>query len=255
MLKLDQLKIFVKDCKSKIKSFDGIAPDDRFEDLPTTNLAIDDEICFIQSKLDVTNVCGGVREDYQLKESMLSLLRDDIVGLDEKRDNLFKDLDNETGRISKLITDFIEPVNIRFMRMFQRFKFNGRIEWKLEDGKWILLILVSFREDEPLTPLSAQRQSGGEKSLATVVFLLALQQSTIVPFRLVDEINQGMDAVNERVVFELLREMSSQTQFFIITPKLVDGLVFSENTTAIVLYGGPGITKDLEKYVNSLLLE
>ena len=68
-----------------------------------------------------------------------------------------------------------------------------------------------------------------------------------------DEINQGMDAYNERMVFEILKEMSSQSQFFIITPKLVDGLVFSDDTNSIILYGGAGITKDLENYAVGLL--
>ena len=31
-----------------------------------------------------------------------------------------------------------------------------------------------------------------------------IQELTVVPFRCVDEINQGMDAVNERRVFNLL---------------------------------------------------
>ena len=41
--------------------------------------------------------------------------------------------------------------------------------------------------------------------MATALYMLALQELTTVPFRCVDEINQGMDATNERRVFELLR--------------------------------------------------
>ena len=47
-------------------------------------------------------------------------------------------------------------------------------------------------------------QSGGERSVATALYMLALQELTTVPFRCVDEINQGMDATNERRVFQLL---------------------------------------------------
>jgi hypothetical protein len=47
---------------------------------------------------------------------------------------------------------------------------------------------------------SSHRQSGGERSVSTMLYLIALQEFTKCPFRVVDEINQGMDAVNERKV-------------------------------------------------------
>ena len=39
---------------------------------------------------------------------------------------------------------------------------------------------------------------GGERSVSTALYMMALQSLTKVPFRCVDEINQGMDEVNER---------------------------------------------------------
>ena len=38
--------------------------------------------------------------------------------------------------------------------------------------------------------LTASHQSGGERSVATAIYMLALQALTTVPFRCVDEINQ-----------------------------------------------------------------
>ena len=51
--------------------------------------------------------------------------------------------------------------------------------------------------------------------MSTVLYLLALQEMSLSPFRLVDEINQGMDATNERsmhdkVVQVATRENASQ---------------------------------------------
>ena len=51
---------------------------------------------------------------------------------------------------------------------------------------------VSFREGEELHVLNEQRQSGGERSVSTMMYLVALTGVTITPFRVVDEINQGM---------------------------------------------------------------
>ena len=51
-----------------------------------------------------------------------------------------------------------------------------------------------------------------------------------MPFRCVDEINQGMDEQNERKVFDLLIETSvraeTPSQYFLLTPKLLKDLEF-----------------------------
>ena len=51
-------------------------------------------------------------------------------------------------------------------------------------------ISVKFRDSEELQALNAQRQSGGERSVSTMLYLMALQGVTACPFRVVDEINQ-----------------------------------------------------------------
>ena len=58
--------------------------------------------------------------------------------------------------------------------------------------------------------LTAHHQSGGERSVATALYMLALQELTTVPFRCVDEINQGMDARNERWVTNCSNNYSSK---------------------------------------------
>lgn len=58
-----------------------------------------------------------------------------------------------------------------------------------------------------------------------------LQGVTVTPFRVVDEINQGMDPINERKVFMQLVEASCQQgtpQCFLLTPKLLPDLPFTE---------------------------
>ena len=51
-------------------------------------------------------------------------------------------------------------------------------------------IMVKFRDSESLQLLTSTRQSGGERSVSTMLYLLALQDLTNCPFRAVDEINQ-----------------------------------------------------------------
>lgn len=57
-------------------------------------------------------------------------------------------------------------------------------------SKYGAQIRVKFRVNEELQALNAQRQSGGERSVSTMLYLMALQEETSCPFRVVDEINQ-----------------------------------------------------------------
>ena len=73
---------------------------------------------------------------------------------------------------------------------------------QLENFKdWGIQIRVSFRDKSELQTLSAQVHSGGERSVSTIMYLMAMQDLMVSPFRCVDEINQGLDERNERLVF------------------------------------------------------
>ena len=96
-------------------------------------------------------------------------------------------------------------------------------------AKYGIVIRVKFRDNEELQALNAQRQSGGERSVSTMLYLLALQATASCPFRVVDEINQGMDPVNERHVFNLIvKSASCGAQYFLLTPKVWRYLYFLE---------------------------
>jgi chromosome segregation ATPase len=55
-----------------------------------------------------------------------------------------------------------------------------------------LKIKVKFRDGEQLQELTQHLQSGGERAVATAIYLISLQELTRVPFCCVDEINQVM---------------------------------------------------------------
>lgn len=90
-------------------------------------------------------------------------------------------------------------------------------------------------------PLDSAYHSGGESSTSTILYLMALQGVTTSPFRVVDEINQGMDSINERSVFKLLADAATAPdtpQCFLLTPKLLPDLPFSEDVTVLQIMNG-----------------
>lgn len=118
-----------------------------------------------------------------------------------------------------------------------------------------------------MKPLVATSQSGGERVVATMLYMLALQAITPLPFRVVDEINQGMDAKNERAVLENLlgtakamreaaiaeataaadgeapagRSAVGGRQLFMVSPKLMPDLTHEKTMRSSIVFNGPRV--------------
>ena len=70
---------------------------------------------------------------------------------------------------------------------------------------------------------------------------MAMQSITKVPFRAVDEINQGMDERNERKVFDLILETAvreNTAQYFLLTPKLLSDLEYERGVRIHFVHSG-----------------
>jgi structural maintenance of chromosomes protein 5 len=132
---------------------------------------------------------------------------------------------------------------------------NGGDENGLDFASWALHISVKFRENEPLSILDDHRQSGGERAVSTIFYLMALQRLSRAPFRVVDEINQGMDNRNERMMHGRMVDIATATradggngsQYFLITPKLLTGLDYKRGMTVLCIVSGEQVPGEGEK--------
>ncbi len=66
-------------------------------------------------------------------------------------------------------------------------------------------------------PRSLALMSGGERSLVALGFCLALAMARPAPFYLLDEVEAALDDVNLRRFLSVVRRLSEQTQFLLIT--------------------------------------
>jgi len=188
-------------------------------------------------------------------------LREQIQELDEAISSEKKSNESRSKKIERLkeewlgsLNKLVSEISDRFCQFFKIMGFVGRVD--LTDGNgnndfdnYGIKILVKYRETEPLQELTPHLQSGGERSVATAVYMLALQALTTVPFRCVDEINQGMDARNERLIFELLVKAScheNSAQYFLLTPKLLTGLNYNPAMNVLIVHNGTGLPHHTE---------
>ena len=67
------------------------------------------------------------------------------------------------------------------------------------------------------------------------------QHVTVTPFRVVDEINQGMDRINERKVFIQMVDAACRPgtpQCFMFTPKLLPDLPYTYDVMPMTIFNG-----------------
>ncbi|XP_033019770.1 structural maintenance of chromosomes protein 5 isoform X1 [Lacerta agilis] len=170
------------------------------------------------------------------------------VELEEKK----KELDDYRQNISQAkekwlnpLKQLVEQINEKFSGFFSSMQCAGEVDLHTENeeeyDKYGIRIRVKFRSSTQLHELTPHHQSGGERSVSTMLYLMALQELNRCPFRVVDEINQGMDPVNERRVFDVVVETAckaSTSQYFLITPKLLQNLTYAQKMSVLLVYNG-----------------
>ncbi|ETW03539.1 hypothetical protein H310_04967 [Aphanomyces invadans] len=215
-----------------------------FDTLPDTAVELNAQIDNITAALAHFRGDLRVLDTY---EQVQKEIEDEEVKLDRMESN-FATLQDRINAIKNpwyaKLTEVVSKINISFAQYFKDIGCVGEIHLN-EDGdisKWGIERRAQFRMTGKLTNMTAEEQSGGEKSVGTIMYLMALQNLTNCPFRVVDEINQGMDIHNERKVFSRITKSSCGSrlpQYFLITPKLITGLDYHPDTKVLIILNGP----------------
>ncbi|KAL0464463.1 UNVERIFIED_CONTAM: Structural maintenance of chromosomes protein 5 [Sesamum latifolium] len=256
-LYFDECKNATEDCRQQLsvaknhaESIAPITPElqQAFLEMPTTvedlEAAIQDTISEANSILFLNH---NILEEYESRQRKIEELTDKQE-MDEKELNIRLDEINALkGSWLPTLRSLVTRINETFSRNFQEMAVAGEVSLDEHDtdfDQYGILIKVKFRQTSQLQVLSAHHQSGGERSVSTILYLVSLQDLTNCPFRVVDEINQGMDPINERKMFQQLVRAASQLntpQCFLLTPKLLPNLEYSDACSILTVMNGPWI--------------
>ncbi len=143
-----------------------------------------------------------------------------INELDRERLTIVRFMDELDGRKREAFMQAFRKVDSAFKDIFFRLAGGGSGRLVLEDPenpfKGGLEILLAFPSK---AEFSISGASGGEKSLSTVCFTLALQEINPMPFYMFDEIDAHLDVWNSQRLADLMKERSKGSQFIIISLK------------------------------------
>ncbi|GAP87240.1 putative structural maintenance of chromosome complex subunit protein [Rosellinia necatrix] len=228
----------VADDPDRLPYLNGLAAGKTVEDL-------DNEIGAEQSKLEYVHaVDPAVVRQFRKRAQEIQNLTLQKEELTAKFDSLSRKTDELRRKWEPRVDALVTKINDAFAYNFEQINCAGQVDvYKDEEDfeQWAIEIKVKFRQNETLQQLNQHRQSGGERAVSTIFYLMALQSMAQAPFRVVDEINQGMDPRNERMVHERMVEIACRehtSQYFLITPKLLTGLRYDPRMRILCIASG-----------------
>ncbi|KAK5962056.1 DNA repair ATPase SMC5 PWA37_000086 [Arxiozyma heterogenica] len=200
---------------------------------------LESEVSMINHDASSITILQNVEKEIEELESELPKL---VSGLKETKTEIEKKHEILVPQLESIISQ----ISAKFGRLFVNVGSAGevRLEKLTLYNEWNVEILVKFRDTAPLKRLDSHTQSGGERAVSTILYMIALQEFTMAPFRVVDEINQGMDQRNERIVHKAMVENAcaeNTSQYFLITPKLLTNLHYHPKMRIHCVMAGPWI--------------
>ena len=189
--------------------------DENMDDLPAMKKDIGilkDEI----RKLGDVNV--NAIEDYKnLMEryGFLKTQHDDLVEAEKTLLGIIEELD--TAMRTQFTEKFAE-INAEFDKVFKELFGGGKGTVELMEDEDILEAGIRIIAQPPGKKLQNMMQlSGGEKALAAIALLFAIQNLKPSPFCLLDEIEAALDESNVARFAKYLSKLTKHTQFIVIT--------------------------------------
>jgi len=157
-------------------------------------------------------------EEYQeatQRQEFLGAQRQDLLDSIRDTEKAITDID-EVSRHK--FAEAFERINENFREAFQTLFGGGTGEMRLTDETNLADSGIDIVASPPGKKLqNVLLLSGGEKALAAVALLMAIFRYQPSPFCILDEVDAPLDEANIERLTRLLREMSTQTQFIIIT--------------------------------------
>jgi chromosome segregation ATPase len=196
----------------------------------------------------LADVSENIERMYESYSKLYLELKDKTQVVAENREKTLEELKIRMQTWRNVMQSLLERVNLEYQRIMSQTLANGEV--RLADGHDIetagLEILVGFKGGKPV-PLDAYTQSGGERTTATMSFLLALQQHVRSPFRAVDEYDIHMDPKNREMIARMLLSMikDSTSQYIVITPSQITFAQQNANIITVQNVEGESIVQEV----------
>jgi chromosome segregation protein len=196
----------------------------------------------------LADVSEDIERMYESYSKLYLELKEKAQVVAENREKTLEEVKTRLQAWRTVMQRLLERVNLEYQKIMGQTLATGEV--RLANGHDIetagLEILVGFKGGRPVA-LDAYTQSGGERTTATMSFLLALQQHVRSPFRAVDEYDIHMDPKNREMIARMLLSMikDSTSQYIVITPSQITFAQKDVNIVTVQNVEGKSIVREV----------
>jgi len=196
----------------------------------------------------LADVSEDIERMYESYSSLYLDLKEKAQVVEENRLKALEEVKTRMQAWRNVMQSLLDRVNLEYQKIMGKTLAAGEVH--LANGHDIetagLEILVGFKGGKPV-PLDAYTQSGGERTTATMSFLLALQQHVRSPFRAVDEYDIHMDPKNREMIARMLVSLISDSiaQYIVITPSQITFAQENANIITVQNVEGQSVVREV----------
>jgi chromosome segregation protein len=210
---------------------------------------IQDEIRLTEGHLAaLATVSEDIERQYESYSKLYLELKEKAQLVDENREKTLEEVKTRMHSWYGVMGNLLARVNTEYQRIMGQTFATGEVQLSNEQDIETagLEILVGFKGGKPVA-LDAYTQSGGERTTATMSFLLALQQHVRSPFRAVDEYDIHMDPKNREMIAKVLLAMirDANAQYVVITPSQITFAQQDVNVITVQNLEGKSVVREV----------
>ncbi|MDI9577703.1 MAG: hypothetical protein QM398_06175, partial [Thermoproteota archaeon] len=196
----------------------------------------------------LSNVSEEIEQQYMSYSKLYLELKEKAQLVAENREKTLEEVKTRIQAWRTVMEQLLSRVNLEYQRIMNQTLATGEV--LLSNSNDIetagLEIYVGFKGSKPVA-LDAYTQSGGERTTATMGFLLALQQHVRSPFRAVDEYDIHMDPKNREMIAKVLVSMikDANSQYIVITPSQITFAQQDANVITVQNLEGKSLVREV----------
>ncbi len=201
----------------------------------------------IQKMQDVPDDAEKIYNDYS---GNIEELKVKLAQLQENKKAMLGELEIRKDVWRRAMENLVESADPPYQTVLAAADASGFI--KFEEGADIedagIQLYVGFRGGSPTT-LDPFTQSGGERSVALMAFILSLQARIVSPLRAMDEFDIHMDPRNREAMFKMILSQMKQreaSQYLVITPSILTVFDRSAHVITVQAVHGASEVKELK---------
>jgi len=192
------------------------------EKLPNVESLKDSMKVIEESMQELEPVNMRALEEYEHQSDRKTKLDEDVKHLKDQKKNLEKLVKEVTEKKTERFYEVFESINKNFKSIYADLSEGGEADLQVEDPENVFdsgLTIKARPRGKKVLRLSAL--SGGEKSIASLAFIFAIQHYDPSPFYVLDEVDMFLDGINAEVVSRMIKQNAKDSQFIMVSLRKV----------------------------------